>query len=104
MDGKNPDTLGEPGALDYIHEGLNGWSHKFDGRHIPEPCRRERTFWFALYQLEELVENSVQGGLDPYERVLLEDLAIVKELLRGWSELPEKFYAIRPGEMSAGAL
>lgn len=44
------------------------------------------------------MENPVKGQLDPYEAVLLENLAEVRELLRDWKELPEKYYATRPGE------
>jgi hypothetical protein len=65
---------------------------------LEAPCLRERTFWFALYQFEDLVEYPAQGELDPYEGILLQNLAQVRELLRDWCELPDGFYATRPGE------
>ncbi|MCJ7558531.1 MAG: hypothetical protein MUP90_16680 [Gammaproteobacteria bacterium] len=99
LDGQAPQTPDEPGALEYVYGVLDEWSQKFSGRELPAPCLRERTFWFALYQLEELVENPVRGDLDPYEGFLLENLAVVRELLRTWSELPDKYYATRPGEI-----
>ena len=98
LDGQAPQTADEPGPLEYVQGVLDEWLSKYAGRVLPEPCLRERTFWFALYQLEELTENPVHGALDPYERFLLEDLAMARELLRTWSELPEGYYATRPGE------
>jgi hypothetical protein len=98
LDGKAPQLLGDPGPMEYVEQVLNEWSQKFSDRMLRRPCLKERTFWIALYQLECLVEHPVRGQLDPYERVLLEDLAHVREVLRGWRELPERFYATRPGE------
>ncbi len=98
LDGKAPQSPDEPGSLEYVELVLDEWSRTFADRKLAEPCLKERTFWYALYLLEELVENPVRRQLDPYERVLLENLAHVRELLRGWCELPETFYATRPGE------
>jgi hypothetical protein len=99
LDGIAPVSADDPGPMDYVEQVLDEWSRLYSGRELDEPCLRERTFWFALYQLEELVENPVKGQLDPYEAVLLKILAEVKELLRDWQELPEKYYATRPGEI-----
>ena len=99
LDGEAPLSSDDPGPMDYVAQVLDEWSGYFSGRVLRVPCLRERTFWFALYQLEELVENPVQGNLDSYEAVLLQSLAEVREILRGWQELPEKYYATRPGEI-----
>jgi len=98
LDGNAPVSTGDPGPMDCRKQVLDEWSRLCSGQVLDGPCLRERTFWFALYQLEELVENPVKGQLDPYEAVLLENLADVRELLRDWKELPEKYYATRPGE------
>jgi len=99
LDGKAPQALDDLGPLEYIERVLDEWSQRFIGRDLAEPCLRERAFWFALYQLEELVEHPVQGQLDPYEAVLLGVLAEVTEILRNWQELPEQYFASRPGEI-----
>lgn len=99
LDGKAPVSPDDPGPLDYVTQVLDDWSGLSAGRELDVPCLRERAFWFALYLLEELVENPVQGTLDPYEAVLLQNLAEVTEVLRGWQKLPEKYYATRPGEI-----
>ncbi len=104
LDGIAPQLPDEPGPMEYVEHVLDEWSRTFADRKLRGPCLKERTFWFALYQLEDLVENPIRGQLDPYERVLLENLAHVRELVGGWRELPETFYATRPGEGSVNAL
>ena len=98
LDGKAPQSPGEPRPLEYVEQVLAEWSRTFAGRKINAPCRKERTFWFALYQFEELVENPINGQPCSYESVLLHNLAQVKEILRSRGELPEEFFATRPGE------
>ncbi len=99
LDGKAPDAPDDAAPLDYVAQVLDEWSRLFAGRVLAVPCLRERAFWWALYQLENLVEEPPQRNIDPYEVVLLQNLAEVKEILRGWQELPEKYYATRPGEI-----
>ncbi len=99
LDGKAPDAPDDAAPLDYVAQVLDEWSRLFAGRVLAVPCLRERAFWWALYQLENLVEEPPQRNIDPYEAVLLQNLAEVKEILRGWQELPEKYYATRPGEI-----
>jgi hypothetical protein len=98
LDGQTSKLLDDPGPMEYVQQVLDEWSRTFAGRKLSKPCLKERTFWFALYELEELGECPVRGQVDPYERVLLENLAQIRELLREWRELPEIFYATRPGE------
>jgi hypothetical protein len=98
LDGIAPKSPGEPGSLEFVEQVLDEWSRFSTGRTLEAPRPKERTFWFALYQLEELVENPAHGELDPYEGVLMRNLAQVRELLRDWCELPEGFHATRPGE------
>lgn len=94
-----PEGSEEPDALRYIEEVLVEWSRLPDDAKRVPPDRVERTFWFALYSLEELVEDPPSGGLDPYEAILLEKLATVRELLRRGNELPAGHHATRPGEL-----
>lgn len=78
LDGKTPISLDDPGPADYVQQVLDESSRLFAGRMLDVACLRERTFWFSLYQLEDLVENPAQGKLDPYEAVLLQSLAEVR--------------------------
>ena len=99
LDGIAPEGSEEPDPLTYVEEVLAEWSKLPDDAKRVPPDRVERTFWFALFSLEELVEDPPSGGLDPYEAILLEKLATVRELLRQGNELPAGHYATRPGEL-----
>ena len=103
LDAKNNESVGQPGPLEFFDEVLNSWSQFAEGRVLREPSQQERTFWFALYQLEELVEYPPMDRLDPYEAILMQNLAEVRELLRDGGILPDGFFASRPGEVP-GAL
>jgi len=98
LDGEAPASTDDPGPLDYVEQVLAAWSRQFAGRRLDAPTSRERSFWFALYLLEELTENRAQDPPDPYEAILLQNLAEVRELLRNGQELPERYFASRPGE------
>lgn len=103
LDGKAPERPGEPDALAYVQGVLDEWMEQFCGRRLPEASRRERAFWFALYQLEELELAGVREAesVDPFEGMMMENLACVREVLRSGSDLPSQFYATRPGELEA---
>ena len=100
LDGKIPSSPDESGPLEFVDEVLDAWSNFAKERKLANPSSHERTFWFSLYLLEELVENPGTGPIHPYERVLLQNLAISRELLREWGKLPDGLYATRPGEES----
>ena len=101
LDGDAPKNQGEPGPLQYVEEVLTEWQKLFCGCSLPNPSSEERTFWFALYQLEDLVEYPGQEALDPYEGILMQQLVTARELLREESGLPDGFHATRPGEDAA---
>lgn len=95
LDGTSPSGT-DPDALAYIEIVLDTWEKKFRHADLADPAPREKTFWFALYQLEELAE---QPGpqIDPYESVLMQYLAEARELLRNRQPLPmHRFMATRP--------
>lgn len=98
LDAENNESAGQPGPLEFIDWVLDSWSKFAEGQILEEPSLQERTFWFALYQLEELVEYPAMENLDPYEGILMQNLAEVRELLRVGGILPDGFYATRPGE------
>lgn len=98
LDGEAPSAVGDPGLLEYVDEVLNEWQNLFSNQTLAEPLPEERTFWYALYQLEELVEFPVTRRLDPFEGIMMEQLAVVRERLRDRSRLPDGFFATRPGE------
>jgi hypothetical protein len=96
LDGKAPEAAEEPDALAYVESVLEAWQEAFGESHLADPSPEERTFWFALYQLEELVEMP-GPHVDPYEKCLMEALIEVRELLRYGRALPEhRFMATRP--------
>jgi len=103
LDAKTKRSREQSGPLEFVEEVLNSWSKFAEGRSLREPSLQERTFWFALYQLEGLVEYPATEQLDPYEGILMQNLAEVRELLRDGGILPDGFYASRPGE-EPGAL
>jgi len=98
LDGQIGNSADEPGPLEFIESVLENWSQLASKHKLSKPGERERTFWFALYQFEELVEMPASNQICPYEAILMQNLAEVRELLRTWSELPDGFYATRPGE------
>jgi hypothetical protein len=96
LDGTAPTSKEEPDALGYVESVLTEWHELFDGSKIGNPTAEERTFWYALYQLEELAELPSPHS-DPYEELLMENLVEVRELLRNRQSLPEhRFMATRP--------
>ena len=103
LDAKTTKSPEQPGPLEFVEEVLDSWSKIAEGRVLREPSPQERTFWFALYQLEDLVEFPATERLDPYEGILMQNLAEVRELLRNGGRLPDELYASRPGE-EPGAL
>jgi len=98
LDTKEKLPLDEPGPLQFVDEVLDAWPKFSQNRQLAEPSAKERTFWFSLYQLEELVENPVRDQIDPYEGILMQNLAMAREALQQWKKLPEGLYATRPGE------
>lgn len=103
LDAKSGEYPDRPGPLEFVDEVLNSWSQFAEGRELDVPSPQERTFWFALYQFEELVENPPIEQLDPYEGILMQNLAEAREQLRSGGILPDGFFATRPGE-DTGAL
>ncbi|MEX2126187.1 MAG: hypothetical protein WD795_20010 [Woeseia sp.] len=95
LDGKAPESAEDVDALSYVDAVLNEWHERFGTLQLAEPEWEERTFWFALYQLEELAELPGHQ-VDPYEKILMGDLAKVRELLRNRQPLPDGFMATRP--------
>ena len=75
LDGVAPEGSNDLDPLSYVGEVLAEWSRlPNDAKRVPAE-NVGRTFWYVLYTLEELVENPVSGELDPYEGILLENLA-----------------------------
>jgi len=98
LDANAKTPVGEPGPLQFVDEVLDAWFHLSQNRQLAQPSDKERTFWFSLYQLEELVENPMKGQLDPYEVILMQNLSLARDALRQWKRLPKGLYATRPGE------
>ena len=98
LDGKVDKSSAEPGSLEFVDEVLDRWEKFARGRSLEMPAPPERVFWFALYQFETLVEFPATGQPDPYEVILMQNLAEVREILRNGGDLPDEFFATRPGE------
>jgi len=96
LDGTTPESAEEPDALGYVENVLTEWNEVFGSSELSGADQVERTFWLALYQLEELVEFPC-SGIDPYEKLLMETLVEVREMLRHRQPLPaHRFIATRP--------
>ena len=96
LDGTAPESADEPDTLGYVESVLTAWQDNFGQSELADPSPEERTFWFTLYQLEELIEMS-DSHIDPYEKLLMENLVEVRELLRHRRTLPQhRFMATRP--------
>ena len=98
LDDVNAGSTADSETLEYVDQVLVDWLNFADGRNLKSPDRKERTFWYALYELEEIAEFPVQTSIDPFKVILLKNLARVTEVLREWRELPVGFFATRPGE------
>lgn len=86
----------ESDALGYIDSVLEEWQEAFSRSELTGPSPQERTFWFALYLLEDLVENP-GSNIEPYEKVMMENLIEARELLRGRQAIAEHGHmATRP--------
>ncbi len=85
--------------LDFVDQVLTDWTSWSAGRELAEPDDLERTFWFTLYQFEEVVENAAFSH-DPYYAVLMDNLKMAREQLRVCGILPAGLFATRPGEYS----
>lgn len=96
LEGKPPVWGREAAALAYVESVLTEWEERFRDVALPEADAVERTFWFALYQLEELAEQP-NARSDPYVQYMMKGLLEVRELLRRNKPLPEwRFSASRP--------
>ena len=96
LDGKAGRSGKELDALGYIDSVLAEWQEAFSNSELTGPSPEERTFWFAFYLLEDLVENP-GSNVDPYEKVMMENLIEVRELLRGQQSIAEhRYMATRP--------
>jgi hypothetical protein len=96
LEGTAPVWGRESEALEYVDSVLTEWRERFGEVALPEADPVERTFWFALYQLEELAERP-DARSDPYVQYMMEILTEVRELLRHQQPLPEcRFIATRP--------
>lgn len=81
----------------FVQHVIDAWS-KLPPTARRSPIRRgERAFWYALYTMEDLTELSVDGNLlDPFESLLIEELARARQLLETRADLPEGKFAARP--------
>ena len=86
-----------PGASRrYVDSVLTEWHERFDGSGLAPPDPEEQTFWFALYQLEDVTESH-GPRTHPFVRDMMQTLVEVRELLRQRKPLPaQRFMATRP--------
>lgn len=96
LEDKAPARGRECEALEYVDSVLTEWHERFGDAALPTTDAVERTFWYALYQLEELAARP-DARSDPYVQHMMEVLTEVRELLRHNQPLPEcRFIATRP--------
>ena len=85
---------------------LETYSREFIGHKLSTPERKELGFWLTLYQLEEVIEVSIELKENPlqseiiplYQALIEQNLAITSKALRKNLALPREFYATRPGD------
>jgi len=95
------DTVSEWSTVqtrDYVQQVLDDWAAFAAGRDLRRPDRRERTFWYALFELEEIAEFPSREDNDPFMMMMLNNLGKIRDLLLEWGDLPIEYYATRPGE------
>jgi len=80
----------------FIETVLDAWERLPRKVRLSRVRRGERTFWYALYTMEDLLEIPSSERLDPYEGILLKNLAKARELLELRAELPDGQFASRP--------
>lgn len=97
LDSGSLDTV-DSDPLAFVDRVLEDWSRMAAQNILQPPRPSERTFWFALYQLEEIAEQPASPNPDPYIGILMQHLVMARELLRENQGLPEGFFATRPGE------
>jgi hypothetical protein len=91
-------TANKSTLLEFVYSVLDEWSDFAAGRNLQQPDRKERTFWYALYTLEEIAEFPVLATPDPFMELITDNLVRVAVVLSNWGELPMEFFATRPGE------
>ncbi len=84
--------------LEFVDRVLDDWTRMAARNILKPPQPSERTFWFALYQLEEIAEQPATLNPDPYLGMVMENLVMARELLREGRGLPDGYFATRPGE------
>jgi len=96
LDGTAGKSGKELDALGCIERVPEEWKELFGISELAEPSPEERTFWFALYLLEDLVELPCRNT-DPYEKLMMENLIKARESLRHRQSIDEHdFMATRP--------
>jgi len=81
----------------FVDHVIETWS-KLPKKARSAPLRPgERTFWYALYTMEDLTDfPAAANTLDPFEGILLRELGQARRLLEARAELPQGKFASRP--------
>lgn len=97
LDGNAPNAVYPNEPMDFVDNLLEDWRTLTSHRQLSPPSRAERTFWYALYLFEDSLDFT---GDDPtgFETLQIQNLSLIRELLRQGKSLPEQFFATRPGE------
>lgn len=72
------------------------WSYHFSDMPLPPCSAQERTFWFALMQLEELLTSYGYALRSEWETILQRAVEDVRERLRAQQPLQDGYFACRP--------
>ncbi|RUO28803.1 hypothetical protein CWE12_10850 [Aliidiomarina sedimenti] len=87
---------GYQSVLAELNRLCEDWCDRFAGMTLPTCSGEERTFWFALIQLEELLVSYGYALRSDWEDIQLNVLNEVRELLRAGLPLREGYFASRP--------
>ena len=88
-DEREPET-----GLGFVDDVLDEWTERFGETRLSRPTSVERSFWFALYLLEEIDETP--GKNCTYSEKQKSDLQLMAVVLRNNAALPEGCWATRP--------
>ena len=111
--GARPRT-GDLAAHEFVDRIHNEWRQQFATRELPDTDPVERTFWFALFLIEELElvrglpreqrEPPSEPRFDFVKTELRYEMLVVADLLEDGEPLPPEHFASRPGERGISGL
>ena len=84
-------------GIAFVEQVLNEWSEHFAQLPLEEATLEERSFWYALYLMEQVAEDAAYGAPEcRYISEMKAELLEMATLLEDSSDIPEGCWATRP--------